>query len=587
MLEKIDIGKTKRNLLIVLILSFLSISLIISLGLRSNDEIQKIVEEQFNERQLLLSKQISSGISEFLNQKTIIIELMSLHIYNDSTDAISDEFKTVYDHNKDIYVFEFINASGVVITGYPEENTPIGYDLYKFERPGDIETKQILIRTFEWVRDNKETNITRPINLLEGGLGAFIWIPVYEGEEFKGVVLSIIKISDISDKFLKNFDTKWEIQMINDDGMVLYDHIYSNNVGDKYLKHNHSDPHLDQIIQDQLDGKEGKDYFYENGSEKKLIAFSPITWRNEKWSISVITSSSEIENLISSVFIKQNAFIIVSVGFIFLGNFIIILLLSRWSISLENEVKKKTGELFESNKLLTDANEKLKENDKIKSNFLSMVSHELKTPLTAMKISSEFLLDNKSHNINRNELIEILLRNIERLTRLVNNLLDLSKIESGKLKYNMESAQLHEIIDMSVATIKYQYDTKGVNITTDIPHDLSKINIDKDRIIQVFLNLLINALKFTLKGGKVEINAFEHEDHIEVHVKDDGIGIPVDQIDLIFEKFYQIDNSPTRSYPGAGLGLSITKSIMEGHGGSIRVKNNLPKGSVFILTFFK
>ncbi|MFZ3169843.1 MAG: hypothetical protein WA130_19700 [Candidatus Methanoperedens sp.] len=170
----------------VLIICVLSVTVIVFLGIRSNDEIHNIIQKQFSERQLLLSKQISSGINGFLNEKTTIIEITALHISDASQDTILTEFANVYNHTSGIYVFEFINESGIVTMGYPKENTPFGYDLYKFKRPEDNETEPVLINTFEWVRDKKKTNITRPVNLLEGGLGAFIWTPVYKGDKFKG-----------------------------------------------------------------------------------------------------------------------------------------------------------------------------------------------------------------------------------------------------------------------------------------------------------------------------------------------------------------------------------------------------------------
>jgi len=581
---KFKIGKSKYSWLIVLIICLLSISVIIFLGTKSNDEIQNIVQKQFNERQLLLSKQISSGMSEFLNEKTIVIEVMASHLSDPSQDAISTEFETVYSKTSGVYVFEFIDKDGVVITGYPRENTPVGYDLYKFERPEDNETKLILIDTFEWVRDKKQTNITSSVHLLEGGLGAFIWTPVYKGNEFKGAILAIIKTSDISNKFLKNYKYPWDIYLIDDRGTVLYDSSLLK-VGTTYqYAANGTDPHLQQMLQDQLKGKEGTCYYFENNmSEKKLIAYSPIIWRNENWSIAVISPESEINALIGSVFVKQSIFMGAAVVFIILGSFSIIILLTRWNKSLEIEVTKKTRELNESNKLLKDANEKLKEIDKLKSDFLSMVSHELRTPLTAMKTSSEFLLEEKSGLIVKQELIQVLLRNIDRLTRLVNNLLDISMIESGKLKYNRETVGLQDIIGMAVDTMKNQYEVKGLNLTIDIPENLSKMNVDKDRMIQVILNLLNNALKFTHEGGNVKISAFEYENYIEIHVEDDGVGIPPDKIDKIFNIFYQIDNSSTRSYAGAGLGLAITKGIIEDHGGSISAISAPSRGSIFIL----
>ncbi|MBZ0175192.1 ATP-binding protein [Candidatus Methanoperedens sp. BLZ2] len=549
----------------VLIICVLSVTVIVFLGIRSNDEIHNITQKQFSERQLLLSKQISSGINGFLNEKTTIIEITALHISDASPDTILTEFANVYNHTSGIYVFEFINESGIVTMGYPRENTPFGYDLYKFKRPEDNETEPVLINTFEWVRDNKKTNITRPVHLLEGGLGAFIWTPVYKGDTFKGEILAILTISDVSNKFLKNYNLPWEALMIDDRGDILYDSSHRYKEGTKY-------PNA---------------YFENNGNETELIAYSPITWRNQNWSIAVISPASEADSLINSVYVKQNQFIRVAVGFIILSSFSIILLLFGWNKSLELEVAKKTNELNESNRLLQDANEKLKIIDKLKSDFLSMVSHELKTPLTAMKVSSEILLENDSKPGTREELLQILIRNIDRLTRLVNNLLDISIIESGKQKYSMEIVDLNDIIDTAVGTIRSQYEKKRLKITTDIPEDLPKINADKDKIIQVFINLLSNALKFTHEGGNVGIRAFEFENYIEVQVKDDGVGIPPDKIHKIFDKFYQVDNNSTHSYGGAGLGLAVIKAIMEDHGGFIRAESSPSKGSVFILTFNK
>ena len=587
--RKTRIQKTKRNWLMVLIICVLSVTVIVFLGIRSNDEIHNIIQEQFSERQLLLSKQISSGINGFLNEKTTIIEITALHISDASPDTILTEFANVYNHTSGIYVFEFINESGIVTMGYPKENTPLGYNLYNFKRPEDNETEPVLINTFEWVRDKKKTNITRPVLLLEGGLGAFIWTPVYKGDKFKGEILAILTISDISNKFLKNYNPPWEVLMVDDLGGILYDSSHRYQEGTKYPNAlNGTDPFLQRSFQNQMNGEEGTDYYFENnGNETELIAYSPITWRNQNWSIAVISPASEADSLINSIYVKQNQFIGVAVGFIILSSFSIILLLFRWNKSLEHEVAKKTNELYESNKLLQDANEKLKMIDKLKSDFLSMISHELKTPLTAMKVSSEFLLENDSKTSTKEELLQILIRNIDRLTRLVNNLLDISIIESGKQKYSMEIVDLHDIIDTAVGTVRSQYEKNRLNITTDIPEDLPKINADKDKIIQVFINLLSNALKFTHVGGNVEIRAFEFENYIEVQVKDDGIGIPPDKIDKIFDKFYQVDNNSTRSYGGAGLGLAVIKAIIEDHGGSIRAESSPSKGSVFILTFNK
>lgn len=549
-----------------------------------NNEVQSIVQKQYTGQQLLFSRQVSTGIENFLNERTVNIEILAKEISETPPDRIISAFKNVYNETNDIYVLEFVNESGIVTIGYPEENTPFGYDIYKRARPGN----ETISDDFEKARNNRETYITNPLTLLEGGLGSFIWVPVYKGGDYKGMVLAIIKISDISNRFLKNYASPG-IYMIDNDGTILYDNSGKYPVGKNYLTMlNDTNPPLTRILQEQINGTEGTGYYFEgNKSEKKLIAYSPIRWRDQKWSIAVISPESEVEAMIYSVYVKQGLFIGVAIGFILLGSISIIVLLSGWNKSLELEVAKKTGELKNSNELLQNANIKLTELDKLKSYFLSMVSHELKTPLTAVKTSSEFLLESDPDPNARKEMLELIIKSTDRLTRMVNDLLDISRIESGRMKYEKEIVDLRYIVNAAIENIKKEAQDKGLTLKTDIPEDLSKIYADKDKLIQVFLNLLSNALKFTNRNGSVEIKAIEFEKIIEVHVKDNGVGIPPEEIDKIFDKFYQVDNTSTRSYGGSGIGLAITKGIVEGHGGTIRVESKQGSGSDFIVTLNK
>ena len=579
MVSKLIFKDNKYNLLTILIICVFAIALIIFLGSKSNEEVHNIVQEQFNEQQLLLARQSTDGIEEFLNQKTTIIEILANEISDKPPDEVVTSFVNVYNETTDIHVIEFVNESGIVTLGYPKENRPLGYDLYENNQEG----------AFERARDNKKTYISRPTFLLEGGMGVFIWTPVYRGDEFKGVVLVIIRISDIADRFLKNCESPREIYMIDKRGTILYDSSNRYRWGRNYLeKLGNESPYLQQILHHQMNGSEGTGYYLDmNGSEKRLIAYSPIHWRNQLWSVAVTSPASEVDIMINSVYVKQGVFIGVSGIFLLLGSFSIILLLTRWNKSLELEVASKTSEITKSNELLKRANKKLMELDKLKSDFVSMVSHELKTPLTPMKTSAEFLLQNDPDVNVRREMLELIVRNIDRQTRMVNDMLDISRIESGNMRFRKEMLDIGEIINSAIETMKKQSEEKKINITTDIPTDLLKINADKDKLIQVFINLLSNALKFTPNGGNVEIKANESEKYIEVCVKDDGIGIPCDKIDKIFNKFYQIDNTSARPYGGSGLGLAITKSIMDGHGGTIRVESTPGEGTVFILTFLK
>ncbi len=584
MIRKSIFRNNKWSWLAILLLCILVITFIVDLGIKTNNEVQSIVQKQYTGQQLLLSRQVATGIENFLNERTVNIEILAKDLSDAPPDKIIPAFKNVYNETNDIYVLEFVNESGIVTMGYPEENTPLGYDIYKQGRPGN----ETISDDFEKAKNNKETYITNPLTLLEGGLGSFIWTPVYKDGEYKGMILAIIKISDISDRFLKNYASTG-IYMIDSDGTILYDNSGEYQVGTNYLTIlNDTNPPLRQILTDQINGTEGTGYYFEgNKSDKKLMAYSPILWRDQKWSIAVISPESEVEALINSVYVKQGLFIGVAIGFILLGSISIIVLLSGWNKSLELEVAKKTGELKNSNELLQNANIKLTELDKLKSYFLSMVSHELKTPLSSVKTSAEYLLESDPEPNIRKEMLDLIITSIDRLARMVNDLLDISRIESGRMRYEKEIVDLRYVVNTAVENIKKEAQSKGLTLKTDIPENLSKIHADQDKLIQVFLNLLSNALKFTNRNGNVEIKAIEFEKNIEVHVKDDGLGIPPEELDKIFDKFYQVDNTYTRSYGGSGIGLAITKGIVEGHGGTIRVESKQGCGSDFIVTLNK
>jgi sensor domain CHASE-containing protein len=346
MVHEFIFRNNRRSWLVILFLCALVITFIIFLGIKTNDEVQSIVQKQHTSQQLLLSRQVSTGIENFLNERTINIEILAKDLSNAPPDMIIPSFKNVYNETNDIYVLEFVNESGIVTIGYPAENTPFGYDIYKQGRPGN---KTISV-DFEKARHNKETYITDPLTLLEGGQGSFIWTPVFKDGEYKGMVLAIIKISDISNRLLRNYESPG-IYMIDNDGIVLYDSSEKYLVGENYLTAlNNTNPLLRQILQEQIKGAEGTGYYFEeNRSDKKLIiAYSPIRWRDQKWSVAVTSPESEVEAMINSVYVRQGLFISVAIGFILLGSLSIIVLLSSWNKSLELEVAKKTSELKNS-----------------------------------------------------------------------------------------------------------------------------------------------------------------------------------------------------------------------------------------------
>ncbi len=226
--------------------------------------------------------------------------------------------------------------------------------------------------------------------------------------------------------------------------------------------------------------------------------------------------------------------------------------------------------------------EELKSLDRMKDEFLSNVSHELKTPLVSIRGYSELMYDEKIGSLSptQKKSLEAMLRNTDRLTRLINSLLFLSMQQMGKPEINMKPGLLviDEIITASIADMKVQAEKKNINLEKEVSPDLMVMG-DKDRLTEVFLNLVDNAIKFTPPGGKINIKAREEESKVHITVADTGIGIPKNVIPFLFQRFYQVDASLTRKYGGVGLGLYICKSIVDAHKGDIWIESDEGKGT--------
>jgi two-component system cell cycle sensor histidine kinase PleC len=229
--------------------------------------------------------------------------------------------------------------------------------------------------------------------------------------------------------------------------------------------------------------------------------------------------------------------------------------------------------------------EELKSLDELKNQFLSITSHELRTPMTPMKAQLEMLLEGYFGNLDENQKqsVTMILRNTERLDKLIVDILDISRLQSGRLKLELKKVQPADCIKESMENMKSLVDEKNIAVTIKI-NKLPKIIIDKDRITQVLTNLIDNAIKFTPENGNITIGAEKQKNDILVEVKDTGIGISEKNLKKIFLPFFQIDSTYSRKYKGTGLGLAICKGIVEQHGGKILVKSKLGKGSTFYFT---
>lgn len=219
----------------------------------------------------------------------------------------------------------------------------------------------------------------------------------------------------------------------------------------------------------------------------------------------------------------------------------------------------------------------------MKNEFVSTVSHELRTPLTSIKGYVDLILDGEAGEINeiQQEFLGIVKENSDRLVELINALLDISRIESGRIHLKVEPLDIEEAITGAVHTFKALLDQSNCTIETKLPAHLPKAAGDRDRVGQVLVNLISNAIKYSPEGGKVTVAARRAEDSVVVSVKDQGIGIAKEDQRNLFSKFYRVDSSLTREIGGTGLGLSICKTIIELLGGRIWVRSEAGRGSTF------
>jgi signal transduction histidine kinase/putative methionine-R-sulfoxide reductase with GAF domain len=244
-------------------------------------------------------------------------------------------------------------------------------------------------------------------------------------------------------------------------------------------------------------------------------------------------------------------------------------------------------ELEEHAKQVEEGAERMRELNELKSNFVSTVSHELRTPLTSIKAYVETLIENvgaKNAKM-RLEFLEIINEETERLARLIDAILDLSQLESGTFRIRKEVFDVNKVMKEVADVLRSIADKRNIQLNVELPDKAVLLEADRDLVKQVVINLSGNAIKFTPEGGNVYLAVHSEGSMVRVIVQDTGVGIPMDHLDKIFDRFYQVDSSMARQYGGAGLGLTICKSIMEWHGGSIEVESQEGRGSKFIAVF--
>jgi signal transduction histidine kinase/CheY-like chemotaxis protein len=254
---------------------------------------------------------------------------------------------------------------------------------------------------------------------------------------------------------------------------------------------------------------------------------------------------------------------------------------------MTQQLKHNVDQLEESNKKLAGVNEELKELDRMKSDLLANVSHELRTPLTAIKGYTDYILERKLGTITEKQEkgLVVVQRNLERLSKSINALLDFSRMDVGRIVLNIQPFPFAPLVDQIHTTVRSELEKKGLTLHTEIDVGLPHLIADREKLAAVLENLVINAIKFTPEGGRITVSAHRApatpKPCADITVADTGIGIPPDQLSRIFNRFHQVDSSSTRRFGGVGLGLAIVKSIVEAHDSAIDVESREGQGTTF------
>jgi signal transduction histidine kinase len=217
--------------------------------------------------------------------------------------------------------------------------------------------------------------------------------------------------------------------------------------------------------------------------------------------------------------------------------------------------------------------------ERSRRDLVANVSHELKTPITAIRAHLENVLDGVEAPDPAT--LQVMLTQTERLSRLIDQLLELSRLESGELPLRREEVELAPLVSQVLSEIEVARSDRGVEVSSDVPADLPAIEADRERVHQVLFNLLDNALRFTPNGGSVTVSAERHDSSVEVRVADTGVGISPEHLPRLFERFYRADPARSRDDGGTGIGLAIARSVVEAHGGHITAESEPGAGAAF------
>jgi signal transduction histidine kinase len=584
----------------IILIVILSYGLFFYVQSITENNVRESLFEQQKERQLESTQSISKNIGSDINLILLMLDGLANSLYFQQGELYSEtakkimeekyqEFSTIIDR---LFVLDKNDIVALTITHRGSE-TFVGNDL----------------SLREWVKETKST--LKPVfsNGFErqGIYTVFITHPIINRDtnQYIGMVVTSIptvkffshygNVFDLSKQFLVAFDEKG-VMLANGASDELVGENFFGSTTQKFINNNEI---LNNLTRNLLTGHSGYGV-YDYGRGERLTTESPILVDGKPiYFVQVVTPSAQIYSQINQVLFIERIKMFSLLAGTSAAVVVLIVFLIKWSSSLDNEVRRRTRELKESNEQLAFANEQLKIQEKMQKEFINIAAHELRTPIQPILGLSEILRSrlSKSTEWQGQDLLDIIIRNAKRLQRLAEDILDVTRIESQSLRLKREQFDLNEVVSYVVDDYRNQLQklNAGVMMTSDngnnnigLVYTPNKQNIlieaDKGRIIQVISNLVSNAIKFTRqiraegenkgqsqekeKTISISVEKNDPQNEAVVSIKDTGIGIDPEILPRLFSKF------ASKSFEGTGLGLFISKSIIEAHGGKIWAANN-------------
>ena len=597
--------KKRYIFLTSIVLSSALFYLFVSMFSRLQSSIESHIRDEFNKEQQLITERIAFQLKEMFvdDMGRGVLFLRQPFALNKMFEAIDSKDK------KDIAFWKegakkvfsaFLNSNSIYhYAVYADQNgdeiIKVGRDDNKdrFERDAlsnmrNISDDSIFAETIKL--NEGQIHMSRVSE--NGHMDIKIGTPVYNRNQKRGVIIIEVEMEEINSILLPVKHGKSSHTMLfTDKGNLLF--------CSRGLTEGQHKGEREYILKNPSSSY--TEISESHGEKDILLATSSLKVGSERWVVAIESTADEVTGQIKRFEDQKQRLLIMLLlaGIVFLSYFLKIHSdRIKAEVRAEDEVKT-SKELEAINKELEDsknrlervndelniANERLKNIDRQKTEFLNIVAHDLRTPLTSIRSYTDMLLmhKDKPETIKKVfvEFLEVIRHEGLRLENLVNDYLDLAKIEGGQMIFKSEPVDIKGIINKSLATYYGEAMEHGINLKSILSEDIPVINADDGKLRQVVSNLLSNAIKYTPKGGTITISAEKKDKYIEVCVEDTGPGISKEYHERIFEKFVQVQSGKERVKKGTGLGLPIVKYIMEHHGGRVWVESEEGKGAKF------